>query len=317
MKALIIKSAGILGVPLVGLFGCASENLRTNGLDPASSVNPVSPGNPTGPTMMTPGATTMTPSGAAGDDSSEGNPDGITLDPSGQDDGSPDDSEGQAGVVTPAEIGGDLEGFLHLAPCESQDFGHDCTLPGCQGGAKLVERTLELGGETGTVYDLTVHVYGVVEPRPYQGGERRAGPNFDVNGLDFWHAGGVIPAVTGTYNTYELHVEPPVSGAPNVYYLNSRTGTDEQLLIRLDYEATFPVQGAGTVRFRSSDSNCRQITNCRTNDCGPLNPKPLEVASVRNADPPPMAFTQPYQSGANVGLGQWVYVDVVDVAARP
>jgi hypothetical protein len=274
---------------------------------------------------------------AGGDDmpsASEGNPDIAppAVEP-GEDDEmtggeTPDDSmdtptpetppEVPEVVLTPAQIGGDLEGFLHLAPCESQDFGHDCTLPGCQGGTKTLERTLQLGGEPGTVYNVNIHVYGVVEPRPYQGGVRRAGNNFDVNGRDFWYEGGVIPANPGTYNSYEFHVEPPVPGAPNVYYLNSRTGGDTPLLIRLDYDATFPVQGGGTIRFRSFDLNCRQITNCTTTECGPLTPKPVTMDGVGQADPPPAApFAQPYQTGANIGRGQWVYVDVTGATARP
>jgi hypothetical protein len=342
MKGLMIKStAAVVGFPLVALLACASENLQTTGLDPASSVNPSMPGGPAMPSSpatdpdqpSTPSTDPNTP--AAGDDtpSSEGNPDGIAppaVDPdddmaAGEATDDPMDMPGSGTpppevpevVLTPSQIGGELEGFLHLAPCESQDFGHDCTLPGCQGGTKNFERPLQLGGEPGTVYDVTIHVYGVVEPRSYQGGLRRAGPNFDVNGSDLWHEGGTIPANPGTYNSYEFHVEPPVQGAPNVYYLNSRTGGDQQIVVRIDYTATFPVQGGGTIRFRSFDSNCRQITNCATNECGPLNPKPLTVAAVQNASPAPAAFVQPYQTGANIGRGQWVYVDVTDAAPRP
>jgi hypothetical protein len=161
-------------------------------------------------------------------------------------------------------------------------------------------------------------VYGVVETRRYQGGVRRAGGLFDPNSLDLWHEGGVLPAVTGTFNSYELHVDPQVPGAPNDYFLNSRAGNDQQLVVRLDYEATIAVPGAGTIQFRSFDLNCRQITNCSTTECGPPTPKPLTTPSVTNAEPPPPpTFVQPYQTGANVGRGQWVYIDVTDVVARP
>ncbi len=222
------------------------------------------------------------------------------------------------GPPTPAEVGGDLEGLLHLSPCNSPDFGHDCVLPGCQGGSKTSERLLQLGGEPGVIYDVTLHVYGVVEPRRYQGGVRRAGATFDPNGLDFWHSGGELPVNPGTFMSYELHVEPHVPGEPNDYFLNSRTGGDQSLVIRLDYLATIAVPGAGTIRFRSFDLNCRQITNCNTSECGPLTPKPLVTASVMNAEPPPPpTFVQPFQTGADVGRGQWVYIDVTDAVARP
>jgi hypothetical protein len=219
---------------------------------------------------------------------------------------------------TPAEVGGDLEGFLHLSPCSSPDFGHDCAVPGCEGGSKTTVRTLQLGGELGVIYDVSLHVYGVVEPRRYQGGLRRAGATSDPNGLDFWHEGGALPANPGTFNSYELHVEPQVPGAANDYFLNSRPGNEQQLVVRLDYTATVAVPGGGTIQFRSFDLNCRQITNCSTTECGPLTPKPLITASVMNADPPPPpTFVQPFQTSANAGRGQWVYIDVTSVVARP
>jgi hypothetical protein len=339
MKAIIIKSVAAVGFPIAGLWACSSENLQTTGLEPSTRINPAAPGGPsatpgtpsTTPNQPSTSSRPTTPVGNEGAPISEGNPDDIAppmLDPDdemtggaapeGETDAPTTPAPTPDVVLTPAQIGGELEGFLHLAPCESQDFGHDCTLPGCQGGSKTLERTLQLGGEPGTVYDVTIHVYGIVEPRSYQGGVRRAGPNFDVNGRDMWHEGGTIPANPGTYNSYEFHVEPPVPGAPNVYYLNSRTGGDQQIVIRIDYEATFPVQGGGTIRFRSFDLNCRQITNCATNECGPLTPKPLTLEAVATADPPPAAtFTQPFQTGANIGRGQWVYVDVVDAAPAP
>jgi hypothetical protein len=37
-----------------------------------------------------------------------------------------------------------------------------------------------------------------------------------------------------------------------------------------------------------------------------------------NAEPPPPpTFVQPFQTGADVGRGQWVYIDVTDAVARP
>jgi hypothetical protein len=244
--------------------------------------------------------------------------DGMDMETDPGDDMTTDPPEpNEPAPLTPGQIGGQLEGFLHTAPCNSADFGHDCTLPGCQGGQKITEVPLRLGGDPNTIYDVTVHVYGVVEPRRYDGGVRRAGANFDPNGVDFWHAGGTVPGGS-TYNSYELHVSPPVANAPNDYFLNSRTGGDQTFVIRLDYEATIAVQGGGTIQFRSTDSNCRQITNCPTQECGPVGPKPVVTQSVMNASPPPPAtFTQPYQTGANIGRGQWVYIDVVNAVARP
>jgi hypothetical protein len=334
MKKLVIKSISV-GFPLVALLACSSENLQTTGLGPSNTVTPNQPGNTNNmtpgstpdPMMMSPGTSNNPPP-----TSNEGNPP-VTAPPVTNNNpppaGNMDDMDMETDdemdetmepveppPLTPAEVGGALDGFMHQAPCNSADFGHDCTLPGCMGGQKITETPLQLGGDPDTIYDVTVHVYGVVEPRRYDGGVRRAGANFDPNGLDFWHAGGTVPGGS-TYNSYELHVNPRVEGAPNDYFLNSRTGGDQTFVIRLDYEATFPVQGGGTVQFRSTDSNCRQITNCATQECGPVGPKPVVLASVMNADPAPAGFMQPYQTGANIGRGQWVYIDVTNVVARP
>lgn len=337
MNALITKSIAI-GFPIVALLACASENLQTTGLGPTTNTGTQLPGGMNSmpdPMQTDPMPNVNEPPPPTGNNpaSNEGNnpnmvaptmpntpgngmnmmPDDMETDDMTTD---PPDPEEPA-PLTPGQIGGDLEGFLHLAPCNSADFGHDCTLAGCQGGQKVTEVPLQLGGDPGTIYDVRVHVYGVVEPRRYDGGERRAGANFDPNGVDFWHEGGTVPGGS-TYNSYELHVSPDVPGEPNDYFLNSRTGGDQTFVIRLDYEATIAVPGGGTIQFRSTDSNCRQITNCATQECGPVGPKPVVVQSVMSADPPPpAAFTQPYQTGANIGRGQWVYIDVIDAVARP
>ncbi len=332
MKRLAIKSAVYAGLQVAILSACASENLQSTGLGPATTV----PGEqPNMQVLPAANPTDNTPSSGqdpgAGGSSGEATPN-VTLPlnpgPTGANPppamvGDDDDDETDPETppiapvaLTPAQVGGELEGYLHLAPCQSADAGHDCTLPGCQGGRKLVEDTLQLGGDPTKVYDITVHVYGVVETRVYQGGERRAGNNYVRTDVDLWHEGGTAPANT-TYNSYELHVQPPVAGAPNDYFVNSRTGGDDQSIVRINFEATFPVQGGGTILWRSTDSNCRQITNCATQECGPLTPRPLSLAAVDNASPPPTGFTQPYQTGANVGLGQWVYFDVTAVAPRP
>ncbi len=335
MKKLFTKSITV-GFPIIALLACASENLQTTGLGPSTSTESQQPGNTNMMTpgvpnpMAMPGMTDPLPMTGNNPGNEGSNPNMIvpTTPMTGGDDDMDTDMEtdpaddmttdppDEPAPLTPGQIGGQLEGFLHLAPCNSADFGHDCTLAGCQGGQKITETTLQLGGNPGTIYDVTVHVYGVVEPRRYDGGVRRAGANFDPNGVDFWHAGGTVPGGS-TYNSYELHVNPPVPGAPNDYFLNSRTGGDQTFVIRLDYEATIAVPGGGTIQFRSTDSNCRQITNCATQECGPVGPKPVVTASVMNADPrPPAAFTQPYQTGANIGRGQWVYIDVVNAVAR-
>ena len=89
-------------------------------------------------------------------------------------------------------------------------------------------------GEAGTIYDVTVHVYGVVELRSdYAGGERRQGASTNANSnKDFWYAGGAYTPGAG-YNVYGLRVTPAVEGVENVdadgnnYFLNARDSSGE------------------------------------------------------------------------------------------
>jgi hypothetical protein len=332
MKNVVMRSIGgtglCLGLAYAALSACASENLTTSGLDPESSDTlGNSPGSTSTGSPDDPGPSNTNPASTSTADAPR--PDMMMTTPTATATGTtetpPPGSTGTTAptatetpptppVLTPEAIGGDLDGFLYTGPCSGPDPDHDCPVPGCQGGTKTDQRMLQLGGEQGKIYDLGIHVYGVAETRVYQGGTRRPGNTFNVNGTDFFHIGGQVPAATGTYNTYELHVEPPVTNAvANSYFLNSSVGNDRQLVVRLDYTATIRVPGAGRIRWRSFDSNCRQITNCRIQACGPLLPKPLEV-DISAAVPQPVGFDQPNITNANFGIGQWILIDVTSVA---
>ena len=236
-------------------------------------------------------------------------------------------SGGGAGV-TIADIAGKLDGFLFVAPCGDKGTGYDClnsaavpapqNSPTCNNqNPKTTTIDFPIGGQAGKVYDMTVHVYGVVESKNYQGGTRRDGNNMNASaqGGDFWYTGGTAPNTT--YNTYELHVTPKVDGAPNDYFLNSRNGTGEgHESWGLNYTATFPVTGGGKLNFKIFDSNCRQIMNCGpgvgSTTCAA--PRTIDIGA---ADPKPANFTQPYVGGAPSGAtGQWVLIDVTAVVAK-
>ena len=226
-------------------------------------------------------------------------------------------------------VAGKLDGFLFIAPCGDGGTGYDClnsavvpapqNSPACQNQQpKNTTVDFAIGGESGKVYDVTVHVYGVVEAKNYNGGTRRDGNNLNASatGGDFWYTGGTAP--NSTYNTYELHVTPKVDGAANDYFLNSRNGSNEgHESWGLNYTATFPVTGGGKLNFRVYDSNCRQIMNCGpgTGSSTCKAPRTIDLAAT---DPkPPASFTQPYVGGAPAGAyGQWVFIDVTNVVAK-
>ncbi|MDF3066227.1 MAG: hypothetical protein K0R38_1828 [Polyangiaceae bacterium] len=286
-------------------------------------------GTPTAGSSMTGGSGGSGGVATAGTGTGGGGTGGAPMGGSGGAAGGSGGSAGGATGPTIADVVGKLDGFLFIAPCGDGGTGFDClnstavpapqNSPTCQNQqTKNTTVDFAIGGEAGKVYDVTVHVYGVVESKNYQGGMRRDGNNMNASatGGDFWYTGGTAP--NSTYNTYELHVTPKVEGAPNDYYLNSRNGTNEgHESWALNYTATFPVTGGGKVNFRVFDSNCRQIMNCGpgTGSSNCAAPRQLDLSAT---DPkPPGSFTQPFVGGApNGATGQWVFFDVTSVVAK-
>jgi hypothetical protein len=200
---------------------------------------------------------------------------------------------------------------MFIAPCNGGETGYDCLNSGCSGTTKTYTQAFQIGGQTGTFYNVSFAVAGITEAKLYSGGMRRAGTTplaRDNAGGDAWYQGGTVP--NSTYNSYELHVTPAVTGAPNDYYLNAAATSSEEdhLGFVLNYNATIKVPAGGTITFRTYDSNCRQIMNCGnfTASC----PMPRTLPTTSWAPPPPTTFMQPYN-------GQFVHFDVTSVTVAP
>src|SRR5262245_2305165 len=81
------------------------------------------------------------------------------------------------------------------------------------GGYYDLNKTVTFGGSPGTIYNVTVRIRGVVEPKPYTGG-MCDGMHFCVGGTP--SAGGE----PGVYNTYGINVSSPKQD----YWLNHDEG---------------------------------------------------------------------------------------------
>ena len=211
---------------------------------------------------------------------------------------------------------GALDGFLFMRPCGDAGRGFDCAQESCGAGASTEERTFVLKGDPGKVYEISLAVRGIVEAKNYAGGKRRA-PALDPSdtGGDAWYEGGAV--LPSPYNTYELHVTPPVPGAPNDYYLNAGDGSREgHMSWALDYRAAIKASGGATIVFRSFDSNCRQIMNCGPGVGSPATgcraPRVLDLGHAVPA--PPATFAQPPRNALGA-FGQWLFIDVTAVRA--
>src|SRR4051812_1503898 len=210
--------------------------------------------------------------------------------------------DGPSMTGEPGGIVGAFDGALLTFPCGGSATGFDCANVGCTGKEVTHTTVYRVGGQAGTVYNMTFRVRGVVEGYQYQGGTRDQGTTSQATNPDLFYQGGQgLPAGGrgSDYNTYQLTVAPPVAGAPNTYFLNSipvnpRDPGAVHLTFVADFTKTIKISGGGTITFSTFDSNCRTVMNCEksaNNNCANHWTVPLTGATPA----PPASFMQPYQ----------------------
>lgn len=252
---------------------------------------------------------------------------------------------GGAPSLTPKDIVPTLDGLLWVGDCaDAVGNGKDCPIENSTGTAcvsatnfyaagafKVQKHTV--GGTPGTKYMLNVEGRGVTGGKNYNGGMRQSTEtSFSQTANDGWYVGG-LPTAT-KWNTYEIHVTPPVAGQPvnnqaltcpncptppdNVYYTNSiagnADGTHETFPIK--FNASFPVLGGGTITLIIHDSNCLGQQNCGSNpDAAAMCTDPRSVDLIGMMPQPAAGFVQPYTQphNPNPWHPQWLFLDVKSV----
>jgi len=228
---------------------------------------------------------------------------------------------------------GSLDGRLVTTPC-ADTSSDDCNGGGwvyngvtspCQNNQLTAQQDFVVGGTPGQTYMVTIHFYGIVEPKNYGGQVTRESgntrPTNNNNGATpvpwaYTTSAGAKNITPSDYNTYELHVMDENMQVDRQYFLNSDTNEGHWTYV-LDYEKTIPVIGGGRVRFRTFDSNCRMIKNCYDGGQGSASQcadRARSISTVTNAMPPPTGLMQPGLGNEDSQSGQWVYTDVVSVA---
>jgi hypothetical protein len=225
----------------------------------------------------------------------------------------------------------DLDGFYWEGTCSGTigtDLGKNCPFEqvggGCAPGAWDVQGAIRnitqtVGGETGKKYTVNFEVRGVVGTRCYTGGTpaSTATPNaFGPNNT--WYVGGK-QFNNSIWNTYEIHVDPPVPGEANVYFANAFPSNPDwcqkEGTLEVKYNAKFAVLGGGTIKFTIHDSNCKAQQNCGGNfdDTMCTSPRKIDLSGMT----PAATFTQPPTNplGGNTYYPQWLYFDVTSVTA--
>jgi hypothetical protein len=233
-------------------------------------------------------------------------------------------------------IVGALDGALMTHDCaKASADGYDCPNIGpCTGNKVTWTKTFPIAGTSGQKYNMTFHVYGVVEPYNYVNATRDQGNNTSVTqSLDLFAKGGTLQPANGNgydYNSYQVDVYPAGTGMmPDTYYLNSvdnadnphvNTNTTQHTTFPIDYSKTIPIYGGGQITFTTFDSNCVQVMNCGTiaQNAGNVCNQHHSVSLAGTNPPPPTTFRQPYDGPTGNGqqYGQWVFIDVTAVTAQ-
>jgi hypothetical protein len=242
-----------------------------------------------------------------------------------------------SGVPTITELVGKLDGHLVITPCRDQPNGDDCDGGGWRSNAvenganhACVDGKLEalipfpVAGVEGQEYDVTMHFYGIMEPRQYSSVMREAGTaatnRTGATPTGWATANGTANVYTSgdnNYNTYEIHVYDPNNMRVAQYFINSDSGTGHYTLLT-NYEKTITVIGGGEVRLRIFDNNCRQIKNCGANGgTGAACATNARSINISAAMPQPTGMPMLEQPGLGLPAqhsGQWWFIDVTAVA---
>jgi hypothetical protein len=229
-----------------------------------------------------------------------------------------------------------LDNALVKYPCMDMRSGYDCTNIGCSGGKVTTTNMWTIGGTTGTIYNVTVHIRGIVEAQSYgyPGSGMRDAGNTSITSCsgatstcDLFQRGGT-PMTSGgvsyDYNMYQLDVTPAVPTTVSqysTYFLNSVITTENphasgtptsHLTFAIDYTKTIPVTGGGMVSLKVFDSNCALVQNCGPQANNNMCTAPRSV-SLSGAVPAVTNFTQPFSGNVTGAYGQWVHFDVTSV----
>jgi hypothetical protein len=230
---------------------------------------------------------------------------------------------------------GMLDGFFIDESCGSGRIGPDCVAQWCNGRGAKKEQMFKLTGAASDAskrFEVTLDIKGVQECKEMSGGMRRTTqmqpPEGDQDML--WIGGNPAgvdytanPPTGSPWNTQELHVDPPVAGEANNYFMNSCASRnaggrgESHFTYKVNYQAKIKVMGGGTILWRMVDTNCRMIVNCGTEDAnaGGACAGAHTVSLVGAVPAPPAALANQPLRNTMGAKGQFLFIDVVSVTA--
>jgi len=257
------------------------------------------------------------------------------------------------GTIDPTTIVPSLNGFLWVFPASAQGTASGANYPDYDVNGNCPNATAaftsqgifssvvhKVGGTSGTQYTLNFELRGVLGTECYNGGSTTAtgstqptlaaNPEVANNG---WYMGG--SPIASKWNTYEVHVKPavgtthlnPADSTENVYYLNAFPQNpsgwcSKEGSFPMNYKASFPVMGGGTITLTMHDSNCLTQQNC-----GPIgivnvcanNPRTVDISDMPQPATSPVlaSMSQPYKQivGSSTWYLQWALFAVRSVTS--
>jgi hypothetical protein len=235
-------------------------------------------------------------------------------------------------ACTIAEVVGALDGRLMQFPCanasspiddcDSLGYAVDGVVHGCSEGKSEMVLDHPITGAPGARFLLTLHFYGIMEPKSYgDTAVREAAPGApDRNGgvpTSWATAPAGSSVVINSYDSYELLVHNAAGVETARHYLNASPDEGHWTLV-INYEKTVEVEVGGFVRLRRFDNNCRLMKNCGATGAPPCAPKARTIDLSATEPPPPhgpfpAGFKQPGMNLTPSHAGQWWMVDVTAV----
>lgn len=165
-------------------------------------------------------------SGGAGGTPSDGSAD-LSADAVTDQVGSPD---GEAGTSPAAP----LDKFRFDCPCKPAAADH-LSNNNCNVTPETDRQTIvkTMGGDPGTIYDVTFHVRGLTEPNTYKNGTLQ---------VQRFYVGGTTS--TAGYTSYMMTVADPAQ-----HYFFNYNATTDHIHFKLDYQVTVKIRGGTKVTF--------------------------------------------------------------------
>ena len=172
-----------------------------------------------------------------------------------------------------------LDGFVMKQPCVAESGPRACRTapPGAcpanadalLAGARPVNETLTFGGRTGTLYDVTLRVQGVVESKVYENGSDAS--ELPTNGF---YRNGTVDNAKNQRSVFALRVASP----PASYFFNA-LGREamRHSVFAVDYEATLTLHGGTKLELwilRSELPGAQKLRRPGRRDRVPSGPHP-------------------------------------------